>query len=217
MGSDDKGASRPGRPPGRQGADLLAVAREVFVEFGFNRATMQEVATRAGISKSSLYREHDSKDALFAAVVEDWATHGRDAMRPHLDQLLAARDLRTALVDFASTLQLAVLEPDVVKVRRLVAAEADRCPETAATYLAESWTRNITALAATISELARRGTVHAPDPWVAAHQFTWTAVGAALNVQTITGSAATMSRNELHRLAIAASDALTTGPNRTRQ
>ena len=176
---------------------------------------MQEVATRAGISKASLYREHDSKDALFAAVVEDWATHGRDAMRPHLDQLLAARDLRAALVEFATILQSAVLDPDVSRMRRLVAAEADRCPETAATYLAESWTRNITALADTISELARRGTVHAPDPWVAAHQFTWTAVGAALNAQTITGRAATTSRNELHRLAVAATNALTTGPSTT--
>jgi TetR/AcrR family transcriptional repressor of mexJK operon len=203
-------ARRRGRPAGRQGAELLAVAREVFLELGFGGATMHEVATRAQISKASLYREHESKDELFAAVVSDWAARGRDAMRPHLDQLLAAKDLPRALRQLASTLQEAVLDPDVVRMRRLVAAESDRFPDTAAAYLADSWTSNISALAETIAKLAARGSLHVADPRIAAHQFTWTAIGSPLNAQTIAGLAAAAPRKELQRLAAAAAQALTT-------
>ena len=201
-------ARRPGRPSGSQGTELLAIAREVFLELGFASATMQEIATRGRISKTSLYREHESKDELFAAVVTDWAAQGRDAMRPHLDRLLAADNLRRAAVELATTLQQGVLAPDVARMRRLVAAESDRFPETAAKYLADSWTRNITALAEAITELVVRGSVHVADPWLAAHQFTWTAVGAALNAQTIGGRSATTPPRQLSRFAAAAADTL---------
>ncbi len=202
------GPKKPGRPAGCQGAELLAVAREAFLELGFAGTTMQNVAARARVSKSSLYREHPSKDALFDAVVRDWAARGRDAMRPHLDQLLAAADVRCALVELATKLQAAVLSPDVVGMRRLVAAEADRFPATAAAYLADSWTRNIAALADALAQLAGSGRLRASDPWLAAHQFTWTAVGAALNARTIAGDTATLPRTELDRFAAAAAEHL---------
>ena len=119
---------RPGRPAGRQGADLLDTARTVFLEHGFAGTTMHDVASRAGISKASLYREHDSKDELFAAVVTDWAAHGRGAMRPVVERLLTAQDLHAALVELAGTIQAAVLAADVVQMRRLVTAESERFP-----------------------------------------------------------------------------------------
>lgn len=194
---------------------MLAVAREVFLELGFGGATMQEVATRARISKTSLYREHESKDELFAAVVNDWAERGRDAMRPHLDRLLTADDLHRAFVELATTLQAAVLDPDVIRMRRLVAAESDRFPETAATYLADGWTSNINALAGTITELAARRNLHVADPWLAAHQFTWTAVGAALNAHTIGGSSATTPPSDLSKFAAAAANVIPSNPHRS--
>ena len=189
------------------------MAREVFLEFGFVGTTMQEVATRARISKTSLYREHASKDELFSAVVEDWAAQGRDAMRPYLEGLLAACDLHRAFVDLATILQTAVLSSDVIQMRRLVAAESDRFPETAAAYLADSWTSNINALADAITTLATSRDLHVADPWLAAHQFTWTAVGAPLNAQTIGGRSATMPLEDLRRFAAAAADVVIANPD----
>jgi TetR/AcrR family transcriptional repressor of mexJK operon len=177
---------RRGRPGGSQGAELLAVARGVFLEHGFAKATMDAVAAGAHISKASLYQQHPGKDALYAAVVLDWAERGRDAMRPHLDLLLAAEDLRAALTDLARTVQAAVLGADVLRMRRLVAAEAARHPDVAARYVAESWDRNIAALGGAFAELDRRGRLRAEDPLTAAQQFTWLAVGVPLNEQTLT-------------------------------
>jgi TetR/AcrR family transcriptional repressor of mexJK operon len=212
---DGERRRRPGRPAGLQGADLLDVARTVFLEHGFAATTMHEIAARAGISKASLYRDHPSKDALFAAVVTDWAARGRGAMRPLVEQLLDAEDLHAALVDLAATLQAAVLDADVIGIRRLVTAESDRFPDVAAAYLADSWDSNIAALATTLSDLDERGRLSIDDPQSAAHQFTWTAIGASLNAHTIAGNTAATSPDQQQRFAALAATALT-GPRRRR-
>ncbi|MDG4810976.1 TetR/AcrR family transcriptional regulator [Micromonospora sp. WMMD1120] len=183
-------ARRRGRPSGTRGAELLGVARELFLTHGFAATTMDAVAAAARISKASLYAQHPSKGALYAAVVTDWASRGRDAMRPHLDALVAAPDLPAALGRFGRTLQAAVLSSGVLRMRRLVAAEADRHPEVAARYASESWDRNIAALAAALAELHDRGSLRVDDPAVAAQQFTWLLLGAALNDRTLRGEIA---------------------------
>ncbi|BCJ70273.1 TetR/AcrR family transcriptional regulator [Polymorphospora rubra] len=197
---------RRGRPGGSQGADLLAVARSVFLEHGFAKTTMDTVAARARISKASLYQAHPSKDALFAATVLDWAARGRGAMRPYLDLLLAAEHMPTALTQFARTVQDAVLSPDVLRMRRLVAAEATRFPEVATSYVAQSWDRNIADLGDAFAELDRRGLIRAGDPLVAAQQFTWLAVAAPLNDQTLSGRDAPPEADRLDAIARAAVD-----------
>ncbi|MGW9158176.1 MULTISPECIES: TetR/AcrR family transcriptional regulator [unclassified Microbacterium] len=174
-----------GRPSGLTGADLIAVARDVFLQHGYRGASMDEVAKRARISKASLYREHASKSALYAAVVHHWTLAGRDAMRPALDRLRASEDTRAGLVELAETMRAGILSPPVVAMRRLVTAEAPEQVEVAATYLEESWNTNIQNLADTLSALAAEGRLRLDDPRTAAEQFTWLVVGAPLNARML--------------------------------
>jgi AcrR family transcriptional regulator len=58
-------------PPDRW-AKLLDAAASAFVEHGFHRTQMDDVADRLGVSKGTIYRTVDSKNALFAAVIA-WA------------------------------------------------------------------------------------------------------------------------------------------------
>ncbi|MFN3255422.1 MAG: helix-turn-helix domain-containing protein [Ilumatobacter sp.] len=51
---------------------LLDAAAGAFVEHGFHRTQMDDIAERLGVSKGTVYRAVDSKEALFAAVIE-WA------------------------------------------------------------------------------------------------------------------------------------------------
>ena len=55
--------------PSDRWAKLLDAAASAFVEHGFHRTQMDDVAERLGVSKGTIYRSVDSKDALFAAVV----------------------------------------------------------------------------------------------------------------------------------------------------
>jgi TetR/AcrR family transcriptional regulator, mexJK operon transcriptional repressor len=170
-----------GRPPGSTGPKLLAEARAVFLDRGYAATTMDDVAARARISKSSLYREHPSKSALYAAVVSDWAASGRDAMRPSLERLEQDPDVERGLTELAEVLLGAILSPPVVEMRRLVINEAKTQPQVAATYLQESWNRNIAGLADTFDRLRERGRLNVEDTRAAAEDFTWLLVGGPLN------------------------------------
>src|SRR3954462_13823241 len=48
---------------------VLAVALEVFGRYGFRKASMDEIARSAGISRQGLYLHFANKDALFRAAV----------------------------------------------------------------------------------------------------------------------------------------------------
>lgn len=51
--------------------ELLDAALALFVEKGFAATRSEEVATRAGVAKGTLYRYYPSKDELFKAMVRD--------------------------------------------------------------------------------------------------------------------------------------------------
>src|ERR1700722_9567121 len=59
---------------------VLSAAQELFTEIGYVRSTMQLIAAKAGISRSSLYRHFDTKwhvaralmDAFWPSWVELW-------------------------------------------------------------------------------------------------------------------------------------------------
>lgn len=196
-----------GRPRGTHGAELLDIAREAFITEGFAGATMDAVAARARISKSSLYRDHPSKDALYAAVVADWVHRGRDAMRPLVDGLLEADDLPNGLLRLALSLQAGILSAPVLKMRALVAAESPRFPEVSRWYVDESWNRNIDMLAEAFAELQRRGMLRAADPRTATQQFTWLSIAEPLNEWTLIGD---RQGGDVPRLGLIAESAVAT-------
>jgi AcrR family transcriptional regulator len=63
--------SRTARAEGKNAReDLLRAAAEVFSERGFNDASVDEIAARAGYSKGALYWHFGSKDELFFALMD---------------------------------------------------------------------------------------------------------------------------------------------------
>lgn len=53
-------------------ASLLAVAREVFIEKGYEDVSMAEVASRAGVTGGNIYRYFSNRRELLLKVLEDW-------------------------------------------------------------------------------------------------------------------------------------------------
>jgi len=52
-------------------AALLKAAAETFAERGFERATMDEIAERVGLSKGALYYRYKGKEDLFIALLDE--------------------------------------------------------------------------------------------------------------------------------------------------
>jgi len=75
-------------------ARLLAAAREVFAEVGFEAATMAAVAVRARVSTGNVYRYFEGKQALLdAALPPALADEFRALVRKRVDALASARDI----------------------------------------------------------------------------------------------------------------------------
>ena len=50
--------------------DILSVSAKLFLEKGFDKTSMNDIATTAGISKGAIYHHFQSKDAIIKAVTE---------------------------------------------------------------------------------------------------------------------------------------------------
>ena len=117
-----------GRPKVMDDATLAArivdLARDVFLEFGFDATTMDVVAKRAGISKMTIYRLFESKLSLFTAIANAHRQTMMDLPRPDEDCSLAESLLAIFRVD---------IDPEADRCRgaflHLVFDEARRHPE----------------------------------------------------------------------------------------
>ena len=59
-------------PQERRVADIMAAARRVIAERGYENALMSEIAEQAGMVEGTLYRYFETKRDLLTKVVDDW-------------------------------------------------------------------------------------------------------------------------------------------------
>ena len=64
-----QGAGRPKSEEKR--CQIMQAASALFLECGFASTSMDLVASRAGVSKQTVYSHFNNKDALYVAVIED--------------------------------------------------------------------------------------------------------------------------------------------------
>jgi AcrR family transcriptional regulator len=105
---------------------ILQVAKEVFLEIGFERTSMDVVAARAETSKRSLYAHFESKENLYLAVIE--------FMRGHfLNRLKMPGDYSDkpveALTLFCSKYLEILFYRGSIRMCRMSMAQAERFPE----------------------------------------------------------------------------------------
>src|SRR5215212_11839374 len=84
MGTEKRGRGRPRR----EGADeeILDVARAMLRESGDRTLTVDAVADRAGVAKTTVYRRWPSKRALIAAAIEPLIA----SRKTEVDEILGA-------------------------------------------------------------------------------------------------------------------------------
>ncbi len=115
--------------------EILAAAMDVFAARGFAAARLDEVASRAGVTKGTLYLYFESKEALFKAIVQEQL----------LPRLAAADERSRAYTGSMATLLLEVINmvADAVigtrlgLIPKLVIADANNFPELARFYVNE--------------------------------------------------------------------------------
>ncbi|HJM50254.1 MAG TPA: TetR/AcrR family transcriptional regulator [Alphaproteobacteria bacterium] len=60
-------------PPEERRDEILEAAREVFAERGYQKASMREIARRAGITQAALYYHFENKEDLLIIILEQFS------------------------------------------------------------------------------------------------------------------------------------------------
>jgi AcrR family transcriptional regulator len=124
---------------------ILWAAKDVFLEMGFERASMDAVASRAETSKRSLYAHFDSKEKLFLAVIE--FVRGLFLSRLRMPGDYSEKPAE-ALVMFCGRYLEILLYQASIQMCRVSVAETARFPQGAAQHFDVMFTQVHTRLSA---------------------------------------------------------------------
>lgn len=91
---------------GRRG-DILRAALASFAKHGFERASLRDIAARAGMSHVGLLHHFRDKHELLFAAIDDYETHVRRAVH-----LAAGEDAVSVALEL---LQVAMRQPDFIR------------------------------------------------------------------------------------------------------
>ncbi|MGC2780905.1 MAG: TetR/AcrR family transcriptional regulator [Bradyrhizobium sp.] len=146
---------------------ILDGARKVFMDLGFDGASMGEIARAAGVSKGTLYVYFTDKFRLFEAIVEEESVH-RGASNFSFDP---DRDAATALGEFGKAWIAVVCRPGGGSAIRTVMAIAERMPDVGRRYYECVLNATISRLAAYLQARVDAGELTIDDCHLAASQF----------------------------------------------
>ena len=110
---------------------ILWIAKDVFLEMGFERASMDVVASRAETSKRSLYAHFESKEKLFLAVIE--LVRGLFLSRLRMPGDYSEKPTEALMMFCGRYLEILLYEGSI-QMCRVSMAETERFPEGAAQY-----------------------------------------------------------------------------------
>jgi AcrR family transcriptional regulator len=146
---------------------ILDGARKLFLDMGFDGASMGEIARAAGVSKGTLYVYFADKNRLFEAIVEQESLEqGRLAF--NFDP---ARDVTTTLMDFGQAYIQLLCRPGGGSATRTVMAIAERMPEVGRRYYENVVALKIRRLADYLDARVAAGDLAVEERELAAAQF----------------------------------------------
>lgn len=162
------GGDRPraGRPTREQallrGEELLDCALEVFLDRGFDQATIEAIAARAGMAKRTIYARYPDKPALFRASVQ----RAVDSWIVPVEALRAAEttDLEETLIAVARIRLDSVISPAGVRLQRILNAEAYRFPDIYRLAYDQGTLPAVRFIAEVLARHAATGAIDIDDP-----------------------------------------------------
>jgi AcrR family transcriptional regulator len=151
--------ARRGRPPKDRAGEveerILVAAHAVFIERGFEGASVDEIASVARAGKPTIYARFGSKEALFTEVVLRWLRRNTDIAAPAGG---ATTEQRLQLI--ATTILRRALVPESIDLVRSVLAEAKRFPELSLNISRLTRAQGTAAFTRLIGELTENDDIH---------------------------------------------------------
>ena len=105
---------------------ILEAGMEVFFEYGYLGASVDEIVRRAGGSKRTIYKYFDNKEGLFAAIVASLVDRMMEPLEPEITD---EKGLYDTLENLGHNYLGVLLEKQSVAIFRIVVSEGARFPD----------------------------------------------------------------------------------------
>jgi len=170
---------------------ILEAAKNVFSEQGYELATMDDIAERAGTTKRTVYAHFENKETLFAAMVE----HSAGVFMQYLGEFdRSASNYQAELERFANRFCELSTFRHAVQFQRVIIAESKRFPKLSRSVSTSIGGKASAMLARYLHELDRRGKLKVDNPKLAAEQFLAITTG-SIRLATLFGSIPPLARD----------------------
>lgn len=181
---------RAGRPTREQAEarhrELLDVALDLFLEHGFEVATIEMIAARVSMTKRTIYARHPDKATLFRTAIQR-AIERQVVPQDVLDDL-GRGELGATLEAIARLRIEQIATPHGLRLQHLINAESHRFPEIFTAYVEQSTKPLIDHVAAVLQRAVDAGEIAPTNVDHAASAFMSMVVGG--RVRSIVGGLA---------------------------
>jgi len=144
---------------------IVRAATALFLELGYDRASLARIAEKAGVSKATLFKQFPTKAALFDAIVtESWA--GADEL-----EVPPPGDLAAGLTAIGQRYAALLARPEMTDLFRIVIAELPRFPELAQAQFAQGKMPYFESVRGYLLAETEAGTAAVADADLATTQF----------------------------------------------
>ncbi|MBX3488755.1 MAG: TetR/AcrR family transcriptional regulator [Parvibaculum sp.] len=143
----------------RKRASILEAARNSFLENGYSRAGMAEIARDADVSTATLYKHFSSKEELFSAVVK----HAGRSVANYTGLVAPDDTARDILYKLCKAYISVQYDHNVNALMRIVIAEVPSAPKLAAEMYEVIGNRRNEGLMAVIDAMIERGMLRPHD------------------------------------------------------
>lgn len=151
----------------RKRRDILAAAVSEFQEHGYDKTSMDHIAKVASVSKRTVYNHFESKDALFAAMVEELLEHLQELQMPYQPEV----PIGEQLADLGQKYAELMTGVHFIKLSRIVLSRFLQNPPQAQLTLGEHGNTE-KSIATWMSQAKSDGTLAINDPMQAATELT---------------------------------------------
>ncbi|UPT95051.1 TetR/AcrR family transcriptional regulator [Bradyrhizobium barranii subsp. apii] len=148
--------------------EIIDGARRVFLDMGFDGASINEIARASAVSKGTIYSYFTSKEELFAALVEADRTKAAECL---FDYDSEEPDVERTLRRIGETFMLMMVQPDHIRLTRLVIGAAEKFPVIGRTFFDAGPREGSDRLADLLARLTQQGYLAIDDCEIAAFQF----------------------------------------------
>lgn len=139
---------------------FLDAARDVFLEQGYESASMSEIVRRAGGSLATLYAQFGDKEGIFLAMLERRMMEVTDALEVELQ---AHTPVEAGLQRIGEQFAGKLVQPQSLELYRLIVGLAKKFPDLARTFTKLGPNKVRVAIAAYLKDRADAGEIPQSD------------------------------------------------------